>query len=148
MRQPHSERVALQMVDGNERFATGRRQRFAQHQPHHHPADEAGAGSGRNRIHLIQRQASVAKRLGIQPINLREVGASGNFRHHATIGRVVIALGGQGLRQNFAIFAHQRHRRFVAARFNAKNNTHAKTFYFVIPAKAGILGLRSPLLRG
>ena len=100
-------------------------QRLAGHKPHHQPADQAGPGGGGNRVHIVKAEARLAQGGGDERIQMINMGASGDLRHHAAIGRVLVELGQHKVRADGARPArHARHNSgggLVAAGFKAQN---------------------------
>ena len=71
------------MVDGQERLVVGEGQRLGGHDAHQHAADQAGAAGGRDAVEIAEAQARLGQGLHHQPVEPFEMGAGGDFRHHA-----------------------------------------------------------------
>ena len=102
MRQPRGQRMALQMIDAVKRRAAGQRQCLAGCQADQHTADQPRSGGGGNGIHLFQFASGLGQRVGNQPVEMVDMRARGQFRHHAAIGRMQLNLAQHHIRQNIA----------------------------------------------
>ena len=122
IRQPHGQRMAFQMVHRDDFLTRRRSQPLSQHHPHDNPANQPRPCGDGNRIHFIQRQIRIAQRGFVQPIDILQMRTRRDFRHHATIGRMLHRLALQSLRQYHPVLAHQGDGCFIAARFNAQHN--------------------------
>jgi hypothetical protein len=127
--------MALEMIDGEEGLVVGEGQRLGRHHPHHHAADQAGAAGGGDAIERGEIEPGGRKSLLDQPVDTLEMGARGDFRHHAAeaamLGQLAIDhIGQDPAERSIARGAADSRRlddgdgRFVAARFNS-HHTHA-----------------------
>ena len=86
--QPRAQRMAFEMIDGDQRLARGERQPLAGEQRDHHAADQPGPGGRRDRVDSRDRQLGVVEHLPDQAGQDLDMGARGDLRHHAAIGLV------------------------------------------------------------
>ena len=122
--QARGQGVAFQVVDRDQRLAARQRQRLGGDQPHHHAANQARPGGGRDGVDIVQGEARIGQRPLDQRGKLFGMRARGDLRHHAAIGAVLVLLRGDALGENVAARIDDRSRRFVAARFDAKDPRH------------------------
>ena len=97
------------------------RQRLGGGQSHHHAADQAGSRRGGDGVNLSQFQTGFFQGAFDHAIQYFQMGAGGDFRHHAAIRRMRFGLAENDVGQNFAgpgrKTAHHRRRGFIAAGF-------------------------------
>ena len=55
--QPHRQRMAFEMVDGEEGLVVGEGQRLGRHHAHHHAADQARPAGGGDAVELAELEA-------------------------------------------------------------------------------------------
>jgi hypothetical protein len=115
MHQTRRQRVTLQMIDRDQRFARGYAERLGRHQPHHHPADQPRPGSNRNRIDIGQRDTGGGQRFSHQRAQPLDMGAGGNFRHHPAIRRMLGNLACNDVGKDMFIARHHGGGGFIAA---------------------------------
>jgi len=135
VREPGGQRMRFEMIDGEEGLVVGEGQRLGRHHPHHYTADQAGPAGGGNAVELGEIEAGDGQGVLDQPVDALEMGARGDFRHHAAeaamLGQLAINHIGQDLAErSIARGAADGWRfddgdgRFVAACFNS-HHTHA-----------------------
>jgi len=119
------QRMRLQMIDRNEGHASPECNRFASGQAHDQPTDQAGTRGRGNRVDRIEAKLSLGKRLENRGIEHLDMGAGGDFRHHAAIDRVQVELRAHDIGQDRAApvrrAAHHGRRGLVAARLDAEH---------------------------
>ena len=124
--EPGRDRVALQVVDGDERQAPGQGDGLAEGQADHHPADEARSGGSGDAAQVGEAEAGLRHRLGDDRIDDLDMGPGGDFRHHAAERGVGGDLAGDDVGQHLdpagLIAAHHRGGGFVAAGLEAKDS--------------------------
>src|SRR3546814_5324764 len=89
---PRGERVDLEMVNREERPVPGERDGLDGHHADEDAADEAGPGGGGDPIQLRKSEAGLLHRLRDQPVDVVEVAARSNLRHHAAVRAVLVEL--------------------------------------------------------
>ncbi len=123
--QARSQRVAFEMVDGDERLAGGPGDPLRRHRADDQPADQAGTGGSRDAIDLGEVDASLAERQRHQGIEMVEMRPRGDLRHDPAIGRVLGQLGVDQVRPDLRARRWRRDnrsRRLVAAGFEAEDD--------------------------
>ncbi len=123
------ERMALQMVDRDQRLARCHRQCLGGDEPHHHPADQTRPGGRGDRVDIVQHQPRVLERRLDQRGQHLHMRARRDFGHHAAIGLVRLFLPRQPVRQHGPVRPDQRRRALVAARFDAQDDCHKASPY-------------------
>ena len=133
--EPHRQRMTLEVIDGEEGLVVGEGQRLGRHHPHHHAADQAGPAGGGDAVEGGEIEAGGRQGVLDQPVDTFEMGARGDFRHHAAEAAMLAQLAvdhiGQDPAERSIAGGAARCRRlddgdgrFVAARFNS-HHTHA-----------------------
>ena len=117
-----AERVPLQVVDGEQRLVVDGRNRLAGHEPDHDRPNQAGAGGGGHAVKLGETDLGFLHRAGDEAVEMLDVAARGDLRHHAAVGRVVGDLGEHDVGQHPALAGHDRGRRLVAASLDAEDD--------------------------
>ena len=123
----HRKRVALQMIDGEERLVLGEGQRLGGHDAHHHAADQARPAGRGDPVEIGQIELRLSERLDHQPVEPLEMGARGDLGHHAAETAMLGHLAVDDIGQDAANRSISRRRfddgdrRFVAARFDAQH---------------------------
>ena len=102
VREPRRERVGFQMVHRHERLARDQRQRLARREPDHHPADEPRPGGGGDAVEVRQLHAGLVERAAHDVVEPLDVGARRDFGHDPAIGRVLLDLAVDLVRQDLA----------------------------------------------
>ena len=125
--QPGAERVPLQVVDGEQRLVVDGGNRLAGHEAHHDRADQAGAGGGGHAVEIGEAHARLIHGAGDEAVEMLDVAARRDLRHDAAVGRMVGALGEHEVGQHAALPGHDRSRRLVAARLDAKDDHGSST---------------------
>jgi hypothetical protein len=115
--QARAERMALEMVDRDERLACGVCQRLAGDEPDHHATDQPRAGGGGDRIDVAQSDAGVGERAFDQRHQRLDMRARGDFGHHAAERTMRGFLAGKAVRQDAAVAGDERRCRFIAGGF-------------------------------
>ena len=99
--QPHRQRMAFEMIDGEERLVVGEGQRLGRHDAHHDATDQAGSAGGGDAVEPGEIEAGGRQRLLDQPVDALEMGARGDLRHHAAeaamLGHLAVDHVGQDL---------------------------------------------------
>jgi hypothetical protein len=108
-----------QVIDRDQRLAQSQRHAFGGGQAHHHPADQAGSGRRRHPVNVIAPDMGLVQGAGDHRIQDLQMGAAGDFRHHAAIGRMGSDLAGDDTGKDGSRSrrqpAHHRSRGFIAA---------------------------------
>jgi hypothetical protein len=114
------------MVDRDQRLVVRQRHRLAGQEPDHDAADQPGAGGCGDAVQGRELKARFAHRRCDRVIDLLDVRARGDFRHHAQIGRMRLDLRPHHVRQDLdrAVRAepHDRGCGFVAARLDSQDD--------------------------
>jgi hydroxymethylbilane synthase len=141
IREAGRQRMALEMIYRQQRLAGGAGKRLGRHQSDDQAADQAGPGGRGDCIDIVERHLGSMERLFHQPIQGLDMGAGGDFRHHAAIGAVFLELGKHHVRKDFAaairMACDNGRGGFVAACFNAedaKKGRHGPSL-IAMPAK-------------
>ena len=123
--QARGQRVGFQMIDRHEGFARRQRQSLAGHQPHQHAADQAGSGRGGDSVEVANGEFRPFQGPRDEMVDHLDMGARGNFRHHAAIGRMRGDLTHHLVRKDIAAAGgaqpNDRRGGFIAGRLYAKN---------------------------
>jgi hydroxymethylbilane synthase len=127
--QHRRERMAFQVIDGDQRLAGRERQALGGDQPDHDAADQPGAGGRGDRVDLGQLDARLGKRAGDEIGQDFDMGPRGDLRHHAAERPVRGFLAGQPMRQDASIGGDQADRRLIAGGFDTKNQTHSASLH-------------------
>ncbi len=98
--QAHGQRMALQMVDREKGLAAGRRHGLGGHHADEDPADQAGSRRRRDAVDPVQRQARILQGTLDQPVEVVEMAARRDLRHHAAVGAVLVQLRQHEVGQN------------------------------------------------
>ena len=132
--------MPLQMVDGDQRLSGCHGDGLGRHQPDDDPADEAGACGGGHCVDVIEADAGFRHGFGHDPVQHGDMGAGGDFRHHAAEFGVLVNLRADDVGEDFRRLrpAHNGGGGFVAAGFDAKNCQHG-----VLPAVAAAVVSRA-----
>ena len=125
--------MRLEMVDGEERLAGRQRHALAGHQADQHAADQARAGRRGDAVELRPRlRPAVRERASDQPVDDLDMGARGDLRHDAAIGRVggdlAHHLVGENLARAVGAQPHHRRRGLVAGGFDSQD-PHSAAVY-------------------
>ena len=81
--EPHRQRMAFEMIDGEERLVVREGQRLGGHHAHHHAADQARPAGRGDAVEIGETEACLGQRILDQPVDALEMGARGDLRHHA-----------------------------------------------------------------
>jgi hypothetical protein len=121
---PRRQRVRLEVIDGEERLARGKRDPLAGHQADQHAADQAGPCRRGDAVEVARAHVGAAQRPGDQRVDDFDMGARRDLRHDAAIGRMRGDLAHHFVGQDFAgavrAQAHHRRRRLVAGGFDSE----------------------------
>ena len=80
------------MIDREKGQAAARRERLAGHQPDQHAADQPGPGGGGDGVEIGKPQAGLVERPGDQTVQMLDMGARRDLRHHTAIRPVILDL--------------------------------------------------------
>lgn len=124
--QPAGERMGLEVIDGDEGLVGRERQRLGRGEADENAADEARAGGSRYGVDAGDIGSRRIQRTDDQPLQHIDMGAGGDLRHDAAIGRVLGDLAHHLIGENVPAIAadargHDGDRRLVAGGFNAEN---------------------------
>ncbi len=119
-RQPRGQCMRLQVVDRQERQAAGDGDALAEAAAHDQPADQPGPGGRGDGAKIGVVQPRLANYLGNQGRQMRQMGAGGDFRHHAAEARV-LRLAQHRLGQDAAIGVQDRRGGLVATAFDPQH---------------------------
>ena len=133
------QRMAFEMVDRDQRLAARQRQPLGGDQADDHAADKPRAGGGGDRIDLVERRPSLFQRFLDQPRQNLDMGARRDLRDDAAERPVGALLPRQPMGEHPPVGSDQRRRGFVAARFNAEDQAHAR-----FPATQGAASTSAP----
>ena len=140
MRQPGGERMRFQMIDRDEGHAEPERDGLAHGDADDQAADQPRARRRGHRVDRIETELGLRQRLADRGIEQLDMGACGDLRHHAAIGRMQVELRAHHARQDLAaaVFVppHQRRRGLVAARLDAE---HGQGSVFAVAKPWGFL---------
>ena len=102
------------------------RDRLGGGEPDDHAADQAGSGGGGDPVERSKIALGLRHRLRDQKVEHLDMGAGGDFRHHAAKGGVLVGLRQNDIRQNAPapgrIALDDRGRGLVAGRFDAQHD--------------------------
>jgi hypothetical protein len=114
------------MVDCGERLFVDQRDRLGRGQPDDDAADQSGPGGGRDPVDIGKRATGFDHRLGDDEIECLDMGAGGDFRHHAAEGSMLADLRehdvGQDLAAPLVRPLDHRRRGLVAGRLDAEHH--------------------------
>ena len=125
--QPRAERMAFEMVDGDERLAGGEAEPLAGEQGDHHPTDQARAGGGGDGVDLANGDVGLGQHLADEAGQDLDMGAGSDFRHHPAERAVRLILADDRLGEDLAIAGHQRRGAVVARGFEAEDQRHGRS---------------------
>ena len=95
---------------------------LAGHHADHHPADQPRPAGGGDAGEIAEAQARLRHHPADQGIEMVEMAAGGDLRHHPAIGPVLGELRQHRLGQHAPVVGHQCRRRLVAARLDAQHD--------------------------
>lgn len=110
------------MIHRDERQVPRRCDRLARHHADHHPADQSGAAGGRHARQVRKANLCVFKRAFYKSVEVAQMRARGDLRHHAAEGTVLLDLAQDQIREDQPVAAHDGDAGFIAAGFNAKDD--------------------------
>ena len=123
--QPRGQCVALQMVDRDQGNAAHQGNRLCRHQADNHAADEPWAGGGGDRVYVVPAAVCLGKCVVDHVVKMGDMGARGDFRHHAAIGFMGLVLGPDRIGEDGAtalpVAPHDGGGGLVAGRFDAEH---------------------------
>lgn len=128
--QARCQRVAFQMIDGDERLVMNQRQRLGRGGADDQAARQARSAGRGDAIEIGPGCSGLVHGLINQAVEPQDMGARGDLRHDTAIGSMVGDLAVERLRQDRAMrtrpgrAGNNRRRRFVTARLDAKNGGH------------------------
>ncbi len=123
--EPHRQRMALQMVDGDERFICCKGDRLGRHGADQHTADQTGAGGCGDTVQVIKADAGILHRPGDDMIGLVKMGARRDFRDNAAERAMIVDLRQHDVGQDAPVVVHDGGGGLVTTGFNSQNN-HVK----------------------
>ena len=125
VRQPGGERMRFQMIDGDKGDAQSKRDGLAHGHADDQAADQPRARRRGHCIDCIEIELGLGHRLADRGIEQLDMGACGDLRHHAAIGRMQVELRAHDAPEDLAaaVFVppHQRRRGLVAACLDPKH---------------------------
>ena len=127
MGQARGQRVALQVVDGQERQAACGRDRLTGHDAHEYAADQPRPGGRCDPVELGKIDFRLGQRTRDQAVDMVEMAARGDLRHHATVRPVLVELGEHQIGENAPLARHHRGRGLVAGGLDAEDVHDAGT---------------------
>ena len=117
--------MALEVIDRQKRLAMGKRYGLGHGEADDDATQQARPGGRCHAIECAELQPRFLHGIGDQPVEMGDMGAGGEFRHDAAIGRMVRDLRQHDIRQNPArpvsIAPHHGGGGFVAGGFDAEN---------------------------
>ncbi len=116
--EPRRERVALEVIDREERTAERQRDGLAHRHADQHAADETGAGGRGDGVDILGREPCLFQRLADQPVELGQMAARGDLRHHPAERPVLLQLRQHELDDPLALLVHDRDRGLIATGFD------------------------------
>ena len=120
--QAHGKRMPLQVIDGEKRQAVDGGDRLSHGHAHDDAADQAGTSGGRDPLKVAEAHSRLRKGAGDQPVQMVEMAARGDFRHHPAEGAVLVELGQHEIGENAPVVGHQSGRRLVATRLDSQHD--------------------------
>ncbi len=133
--------VPLDVVDGGERKLTRGGEPLRGRESHEQRSHEAGPLRGGDEIHVIERRASLAQRLGDDRVRDLQMVARGDLRHHAAEA-IVRALGGDHVRAHQAVGIDNRRAGVVAAALEREDRHTGPGFGTSSNVPASVAGVR------
>ena len=122
--QHRRQRVALEMIERDQRLAGGQRQPFGGHEADHHSPDQAGTGGGGDGVDLSEIDPCFGQNRLDQPRQNLDVRTGRNFGDNPSIRAMRLALIGDAVCKNAPVGGDQSRRGLVAARFDAEDQAH------------------------
>jgi hydroxymethylbilane synthase len=122
-RQARRQRMALEVIDGDERLACREGQALGQPRADQKAADQPRPGRGRDSAEIRRPQTCLMERMRDHGGKMREVRAGGNFRHHAAERRMIVKLAQHMLGDDAPVRREDGHRRLIAGGFDGKQRT-------------------------
>ena len=120
--QPRRQRMAFEMIDGNERQIPGCGNGLCRHRTDYHAADQTGPGGRGNPVEIADVEAGLRQRAADNAIQNIEMCARRDFRHDTAKCLVFVILGIDNVRQNTPVVGNYRRRRFIAACLDPKDD--------------------------
>ncbi len=123
--QPRRERMAFEVVDGDQRLSKRQGKGLAGRQAHHDAADEPGPRRGRDAVEVLEVHPGPSQSTFDQPIDDLDMSARRDLRYDTAKGRMVGDLAHDLVREDVAttLVAQPHHAggAFVARRLDAQN---------------------------
>ena len=119
--------MTLQVIDREERLVVCEGQRLGRHDADHDAADQAGPAGRGDAVEIAQAEARFPQGIGDQSIETLEMGARGDFGHHAAEAPMLAHLAVDDVAQQRAQGSiagrrlHHGHRGLVAAGFDTQH---------------------------
>jgi hydroxymethylbilane synthase len=128
--QADSERMRLQVIDGNQRFGGGQRQRLGCGQADNQPADQPRASRHGDAVQLIEPEPGSREGFTDQRVQAFDMGAGGDLRNDPTKSAVLLPLRsddvGEDAPSSRCVAQHHGCRGLIAAGFDAKHQCFAR----------------------
>ena len=113
--------MAFEMVDGDQRLASGEREALAGEQSDHHPADQSWPRRRRDRIDVVNRHLRLGEDLLDQVRKDLDMRPGRDFGNDATVRLMRLRLPDHRLRQDLTVGSDQRRAGIVAGGFEAED---------------------------
>ena len=123
--QPRGQRVAFQVIDGQEGQPARKGDRLARHDAHHHPADQPGPAGRRDAVEIAVADAGALHRRRDQAVQRVQMAARRDLGHDAAIGAVLVELAQHQVGMHRAVVADHRGRGLVAGGLDSQNKHDA-----------------------
>ncbi len=122
--QARAQRMAFKVIDCDQRLVRRQRQPLADQQPDHHPADQPRAGGRGDGIDFANGDIGFVEHLADQAGEDFDMGAGGDFRHHAAERPVGVILPDHRLGEDLPVASDQRGGAIVAGGFEGEDQGH------------------------
>ncbi len=113
------ERVAFEMIDGDERNFMHRRDHLGRHDAHEHAADQTWTRGGAHGIEIGKAHAGLGHGFCDEAVEMGEMGARGDLGHDAAEDRMLLHLAEHGVREHLAASVDDGGGGLVTAGFDA-----------------------------
>ena len=120
--QPGGQRVAFQVVDGDEGQVAHGGDGLGGHDADDHAADQARPAGRGDAVQLVEGQAGIGHGAGDQAVEMFQMGTRRDFRDDAAIGAMVGKLGQHDIGQDLPPVGDHGGGRLVATRFDTEND--------------------------
>ena len=116
--------MAFKMIDGDQRLVGCKCETLAHKEPDHHPADQSGSRSRRDRVDLADADIGFVQHLADQSRQDFNMGPCGDFRDHAAERAMRVVLTDHRLCKDLPVASNQRRSAVVAGRFKGQYQCH------------------------